>query len=180
MYYYDDPNTIWSIGGKIDWKFARGVHVVINKIDKVQYDKKKSFDYINGSALLIKREVIQEIGFLDKRLFLYFEETDFALKAAEKGFKSIYIPKSKIWHKVSKSSGGMSKSIGLYYITRNRWLFMKIWAKKSDYTFFVIYQLIGALIFPLLLSIYYRNSLLFKAYYYGLKNGIFSEKYFSE
>ncbi len=52
MYYYDNPNTIWCIGGKIDWKFARGLHVGINEIDNGQYDEKKSFDYINGSALL--------------------------------------------------------------------------------------------------------------------------------
>ncbi len=31
MYYYDNPNVIWCIGGKIDWKFARGLHVGINE-----------------------------------------------------------------------------------------------------------------------------------------------------
>ena len=31
IYYYDNPNVIWCIGGKIDWKFARGLHVGINE-----------------------------------------------------------------------------------------------------------------------------------------------------
>ena len=41
MYYYDNPNVIWCIGGKIDWKLARGLHIGINEKDKGQYDKKK-------------------------------------------------------------------------------------------------------------------------------------------
>jgi GT2 family glycosyltransferase len=172
VYYYDNPNVIWCIGGMIDWKFARGLHVGINEIDNGQYDEKKSFDYINGSAFLIKRELIDEIGLLDKRFFLYFEETDFALRASKRGYDRLYVPDAKIWHKVSKSGGGIKKEIGLYYITRNRWLFMKKWASRGDFLIFVMLQFLFALILPLLLSIYYKNKKLFIAYYNGFYDGI--------
>ena len=171
IYYYSEPNTIWCIGGKIDWKFARGLHAGTNDVDNGQYNKIEEFDYISGSAFLIKREVIDKIGLMDKKFFLYFEETDLALRASKEGYKSIYAPEAKIWHKVSKSGGGLSKPIGLYYITRNRWLFMKKWAKKSDYVFFLVYQAVGAILFPVVLSIYYRNLGLFRAYYNGLIDG---------
>lgn len=174
IYYYDEPNVIWCIGGKIDWKFARGLHVGTNEVDNGQYNEMKEFDYVSGSAFLIKRGVIDKIGLMDKKFFLYFEETDLALRAFENGYKSVYAPKAKIWHKVSKSGGGLSKPIGLYYITRNRWLFMKKWAKKSDYVFFVIYQAVGAVVFPVFLSIYYKNLRLFRAYYNGLWSGLIS------
>ena len=147
MYYYDNPNVIWCIGGKIDWKLARGLHVGINETDTGQYDEKMNFDYINGSAILIKRRVLDEIGLLDEKFFLYFEETDLALRASKKGYNSTYIPNAKIWHKVSKSGGGIKKEIGLYYITRNRWLFMKKWASKGDFFIFVITQILGAIVF---------------------------------
>jgi GT2 family glycosyltransferase len=172
IYYYDDPKIIWSVGGKVDWKFARGLHVGINEKDNGQYEKEKVFDYVSGSVFLIKKEVLEKIGLMEKDFFLYFEETDLALRASEKGYKNIYVPKAKIWHKVSKSGGGISKPFGLYYITRNRWLFMKKWAKKSDYAFFILYQVIGAILFPIFLTIYYRSSKLFVAYYRGLKDGI--------
>lgn len=171
IYYYDKPDVIWGIGGKIDWKFARGLHVGINEIDKDQYNKMREFDYISGSAFLIKREVIDKIGLMDKKFFLYFEETDLALRASQKGYKNVHAPGAKIWHKVSKSGGGLSKTIGLYYITRNRWLFMKKWAKMSDYAFFVVYQAVGAVVFPIILSIYYNQNL-FGAYYRGLIKGL--------
>ena len=45
--------------------------------------------------------------------------------------KVLYVPNAKVWHKVSRSGGGIKDKIGLYYITRNRWLFMKKWANKG-------------------------------------------------
>jgi len=175
IYYYNDPQTIWCIGGKISWKFARGVHIGTNELDKGQYEEKREFDYVSGSAFLIKTEVLKKTGLMDENFFLYFEETDLALRASKIGYKSVYSPKAKIWHKVSKSGGGLSKPIGLYYITRNRWIFMKKWAKKRDYVFFIIYQIIGTVVFPVVLSIYYSNWELFGAYYKGLIQGLKNE-----
>ena len=172
IYYYDNPAIIWCVGGKIDWKFARGLHIGTNKIDDGQYREKKNFDYISGSSLLIKRKVIDNVGLLDKNYFLYFEETDLALRAQKKGYESLYVPNSKVWHKISKSGGGISNPIGLYYITRNRWLFMKKWAHKDDLFIFVILQIFMAIILPTFMSVYYKNKKLFRAYYKGLFDGI--------
>ena len=113
IYYYNNPEVIWCIGGKIDWKFARGLHVGTNEYDEGQYSLKKSYDYISGSALMIKTDVLEDVGLLDKRFFLYFEETDLALRASLRGYENFYVPDAKIWHKVSKSGGGIKNEIGL-------------------------------------------------------------------
>ena len=168
IYYYDKPDVIWSVGCKISWKFARGIQIGTGEVDKGQYNDQKEVEYVSGSAFLIKTEVIDEIGLMDKKYFLYFEESDWTLRATRAGYKSLYVPNAKVWHKVSQSGGGISNPIGLYYITRNRWIFMKKWAKKSDYWFFVIYQLIAAVVFPISLAIYYKNQNLFWSYYNGL------------
>jgi GT2 family glycosyltransferase len=131
-----------------------------------------NFDYINGSCLLIKRRVLEKIGLLDEQFFLYFEETDLALRASKNHYKRIFVPNSKIWHKVSKSGGGIKQEIGLYYITRNRWIFMKKWANKTNFIIFVVIQILGVIILPILLSIYYNNRKLFSAYYGGFWNGL--------
>jgi GT2 family glycosyltransferase len=172
IYFYDEPNTIWSAGCKISWKLSRGIQIGCNEPDHGQYDEVKEVEYVSGSFFLIKSEVIRKIGLMDEKYFLYFEESDWTLRANQAGYKSLYVPTAKVWHKVSRSGGGISKPVGLYYITRNRWIFMKKWAKKSDYILFVIYQAIGALIFPIILSIYYRNKKLFSTYYNGLIEGI--------
>lgn len=172
IYYYDEPNTIWSAGCKISWKLSRGIQIGTGEPDKGQYDMEREVEYVSGSAFLIKTQVIEKIGLMDEKYFIYFEESDWTLRANIEGYKSLYIPKSNIWHKVSRSGGGISKPVGLYYITRNRWIFMKKWAKRSDYWIFIIYQLLGALIFPLGLSVYYGNPKLFGVYYRGLEDGI--------
>lgn len=172
IYYYDDPNRIWFAKGKISWKLTRGLNIGYNQIDNGQYEKIAEVEYVSGCAFLIKKEVINRIGLIDKRFFLYFEEIDWTLRASKLGYKNVFVPKGKIWHKVSKSSGGIKGKIGLYYITRNRWLLMKRWSKRSDFLFFIVYQTLGALLIPIFLSIYYKKPELFMAYYKGLYSGI--------
>lgn len=172
IYFYDEPETIWSAGCRISWKLSRGIQIGCNEPDRGQYNKQRKVDYVSGSAFLIKTEVIQRIGLMDEQYFLYFEETDWALRANQVNYKSLYVPNAMIWHKVSRSGGGITNPVGLYYITRNRWIFMKKWGKKGDYVFFVIYQFLGALILPIILSIYYKNKKLFLTYYEGLIEGI--------
>ena len=172
IYYYNEPNRIWFAKGKISWKFCRGLNMGYNEIDTGQYNEISEVEYVSGCAFLIKKDVIDRIGLLDKRFFLYFEEIDWTLKASHVGYRSIFVPKGKIWHKISKSGGGLKGKVGLYYITRNRWLLMRRWAKKSDFLFFILYQLVGAVILPIFLSIYYRKAELFIAYYRGLYEGI--------
>ena len=94
---------------------------------------------------------------MDKKFFLYFEETDLALRALKKKYKRIFVPNSKIWHKVSKSGGGIKKEIGMYYITRNRWIFMKKWAIMVIVFYFFLISVFSALIIPIFMSIYYNN-----------------------
>lgn len=172
IYIYNKPDVIWSAGCKISWKLARGIQIGSGEKDQGQYDFLKKVEYVSGSAFLIKTEVIDKIGLMDKNYFLYFEESDWTLRANQAGYKSLYVPTAKIWHKVSRSGGGISNPIGLYYITRNRWIFMKKWAKESDYWVFVVYQLFSALVFPLGLAIYYNNQKLFHIYYNGFLDGL--------
>lgn len=171
IYYYDDPDVIWSAGCKISWKLARGIQIGSGEVDKGQYNDKREVEYVSGSAFLIKTEVIEKIGLMDENYFLYFEESDWTLKANKVGYKSLYVPEAKVWHKVSKSGGGISNPIGLYYITRNRWIFMKKWAKRSDYWIFVVYQVLAGFIIPISLSVYYQDHKLISSYYHGLEDG---------
>ncbi len=116
--YYDEPKIIWSAGGKVNCLKNKGVHIGLNEIDKGQYDKTKEADYLTGCCLLIKREVIEKIGVLAEDYFLYYEDTDFSLRTKKSGYKCFYVPESKIYHKVSRSTRPGSSSY-IYYHTRN-------------------------------------------------------------
>jgi N-acetylglucosaminyl-diphospho-decaprenol L-rhamnosyltransferase len=62
-------------------------------------------DWVSGASMMIRREVFDKIGLLDEGYFMYFEETDFCLRAAKAGFPTWYVPSSKIIHLVGQSSG---------------------------------------------------------------------------
>jgi len=62
-------------------------------------------DWVAGASLCIRREVFDTIGLLDDDYFLYYEETDFCLRAARAGFTCWYEPKSRVMHLIGQSTG---------------------------------------------------------------------------
>ncbi len=55
-------------------------------------------DMVQGSFLMCKRQVIDQIGLLDERFFMYAEERDFCYRAKAVGWKVIYYPGAEIIH----------------------------------------------------------------------------------
>jgi GT2 family glycosyltransferase len=62
-------------------------------------------DWVAGASMMIRRELFERIGLLDERYFMYFEETDFCLRAARADWTCCYVPASRIVHLVGQSSG---------------------------------------------------------------------------
>jgi GT2 family glycosyltransferase len=67
-------------------------------------EKPEKFDWVSGASMMVRRSVFDKIGLLDDGYFMYFEETDFCLRAARAGFECWYVPQSRIIHLVGQSS----------------------------------------------------------------------------
>lgn len=123
--FYPDSNLVWSAGGKVNLWLGQTKHLFgEEKEDKVPSYNYEA-DYLPFAAVLIKKEVFEKIGLLDPAYFLVFEDTDFCLRAKRAGFRLIVCPRSKIWHKASRSFKGTQSPLYLYYIVRNKGQFMK-------------------------------------------------------
>lgn len=130
IYFESDKNRIWFGGGYFSW-FGGGRHLEYGAIDKNPADKKtKEVDYMTGCCFLIKREVIEKIGLINEDFFLYYEDTEWSLRARKRGFKIIYVPSSHIWHKVSRSTKPETNKKVFYYHIRNALLLSKLRAPK--------------------------------------------------
>ncbi|MCX6816769.1 MAG: glycosyltransferase family 2 protein [Candidatus Beckwithbacteria bacterium] len=114
--------VIWYAGGRFDWNEVFGRHLGVDKVDTGQYNQAKIVDFVNFCCVLIKKEVFVKIGLLDPAYFLYWEDADFSHRAQLAGFRQVFVPQSRIWHKSSGSSGSGSQ-LHDYYITRNRLVF---------------------------------------------------------
>ncbi|HEX3568968.1 MAG TPA: glycosyltransferase family 2 protein [Candidatus Saccharimonadales bacterium] len=100
---------------------------------------------VSGSAVVIRRSIIDEVGYLYDRFFAYFEETDLFARIKRAGYTVLYDPQLHIWHRNGASSGASSGSHFFYYqIFRNRFIFaMRNFETKSLVRFWYIYCRIG-------------------------------------
>ena len=109
IYYYDRPNMMQATGGRIHWWLGVIEVCAQDENDVGQYDNVTERDYLFGTSLLIKKSLIEKISFLDPYYFFGVEEYDYCTRAKQAGFRIIYVPKSKIWHKVGADSAKFPK-----------------------------------------------------------------------
>ena len=116
----ESKGKLWSAGGKINWLYNKGEMIGYDEEDKGQYDlpKVQETEFLTGCCVLVKKQAIEKIGLMPEEYFLYYEDTDWSLKARENGFKCVFVPDAKIWHKGSQSSISGSSSY-IYYHIRN-------------------------------------------------------------
>lgn len=94
-------------GGKIDpWRFSGGL---------IKCEPKTRFiniDFVSGSLMVIKKKVIDKIGYFDESYFLYYEEVDFCYRAKKEGFK-IGIDKNVLYEhfEVSKTNNPQKENL---------------------------------------------------------------------
>lgn len=116
----DRGKVFWYAGGLVDWNNMYASHRGVDEVDNGQYDKVEETPFITGCSMMIKREVIEKIGYLDDKFYLYLEDLDYCLRAKKADFTLMYVPTSIIWHVNAGSSGGAGNSLHEYYLTRNR------------------------------------------------------------
>jgi N-acetylglucosaminyl-diphospho-decaprenol L-rhamnosyltransferase len=68
-------------------------------------ERPQRVDWVAGASVMIRREVFSSIGLMDEEYFLYFEETDFCLRAHRAGWAIWYVPESKVVHLFGQSTG---------------------------------------------------------------------------
>lgn len=122
MYFFEPPDMIYAAGSMVDWQngilIHRGIWQHETPGQQIYSEKSETVDFIVGCGVLIRRQVIDQIGMLDSRYYLNFEDVDWCLRARQAGFQVRYTPKAILWHRVSASLG-QNSARNTYYTTRN-------------------------------------------------------------
>lgn len=119
----DLGKVIWYAGGIMDWNNVLGSHRGVDEVDHGQYDEPSTTDFASGNCMMIKRDVLDKVGYFDERYFLYYEDADYCQRVKKAGFAIQYVPRAILWHKNAQASGGSGNPLQDYFITRNRLLF---------------------------------------------------------
>ena len=108
MMYGSEKDRIWYAGCK--WDVRGGYmapHIGQKEIDQGQYDELTEVDYAPTCMVMMKRAVIDDIGYMDEKYFAYYDDTDYFYRIFKDGrHKVLYYPFVQFYHKV----GGLTKS----------------------------------------------------------------------
>ncbi|MBX6772840.1 MAG: glycosyltransferase family 2 protein [Chloroflexi bacterium] len=134
-----DPR-IGSCAAKVLSYDARGVidcvgHVVFadgltrgrgrGQQDAGQFDRLEEVFCPSGSAALLRRAMLEDVGLFDEAFFAYCEDADLGFRARLRGWRCVYVPTAVAYHRFSASSGPFS-AFKAFQVERNRlWLACK-------------------------------------------------------
>ncbi len=106
MCYYDTPDLIWYGGGYVNlWTGIVEHRSIRKKIENIELKTIKT-DYVTGCCLMMPTKLAVELGGFDLSFKMYAEDVDLSLRTRTAGYNLIFVPTSKIYHKVSASVGG--------------------------------------------------------------------------
>lgn len=120
MYYWSDPERIQTAGGFMDPETTRGGMLGLNELDAGQFCGIRDVDYVSGGMLLVRSAAITQVGLLDERFFMYYEDTDWGVRMRERGWRVVTTSAAKCWHK-DKASAGSKKT---YFIQHGYFMFL--------------------------------------------------------
>ena len=165
IHYYHHPNTIQYAGfTQIDSKTVRNITIGKGEQDKGQYDNDYETAYAHGAAMMVPMEVIKHVGLMSYEFFLYYEEADWCQRIKNAGYKIGYVHNSMVRHKESVTTGKMG-SLKVYYLTRNRLVFMRRNIYGSDFFISLFYQIFIAIGKNALLYLLKGDVKIFSAYF---------------
>jgi len=77
------------------------------QMDHGQFDRLTELVSTSFPCVLMKREMIETVGLLDEKMFFYFEDVDYCLRARLEGWRVVFCPQSSVYH-----ARGGSTSLG--------------------------------------------------------------------
>ena len=127
---FKESNRIWWIGTRIfklsdlfkSLKLAVSYHVSKEQEDNYFISEPEELESICGCALFLHRKLVEDVGYLDEKFFMYGEDLDYSLRVKAKGYKLYIVPGTVVYHDVNLESEALSKDNNLkktmsrYYI----------------------------------------------------------------
>ena len=132
IYLFSDLNKLWYAGGVLDVHKAHAWHRGLFEVDDGKYDKIEETGFASGCMMFMPRSVVERVGLLDSSFYIYFEDSDWCMRAQKMGYKILYNPNAKLWHKTHVTTGHDSPFY-LYFTLRNKILFLHKHSRPSKW-----------------------------------------------
>jgi GT2 family glycosyltransferase len=121
LMYAAQPTRLWFAGARFDPRLGRSAWASRYERDHAALPEHPiPIDRAAGAAMLVRREVVQEVGPLAEDLFFLYEDVDWSLRIRHAGWQILLVPSTQVAHRVSASQNGDPVTpTTAYYGTRN-------------------------------------------------------------
>ena len=141
-FYYYEREYLWSTGGIIRFKHSVTRERGDGETDRGQYDQDGPVDYVNGCAMLTRRQAILDTGLWDSTYFLGVEDADWCMRMKQAGYTCHYAHKAVLWHMISQSTG-VYKPFRTFHTGRSTALFVRRFAGPWQWFTFALFTLLA-------------------------------------
>ena len=103
-------------------------------------------DWVSGACLMVKKGVLEEVGYLDERFWMYWEDADLCYRIKQKGWKIYCVPKAVVIHHEGKSTSKRASRRCIIEFNRNAYRYYRKHHIRSPFELKNVAALIGLLI----------------------------------
>lgn len=122
IYYLDRPGDVWFAG----YRFLHGIYILRRGLHlKPPVEPVEDVEFVSGCGVLIRRAVLEQVGFFSNEYFMYYEDLDLCFRALAAGWRILCVTDARMWHAVSTSTGGPDSPIKQYYQVKSSLIFYR-------------------------------------------------------
>jgi GT2 family glycosyltransferase len=122
VFLYECPAEVYWDGGMIDWATGLTPH---RSTDLPRSGGILFSEWLDGCCLFVRLAALHDVGLLDERYFLYYEDAEWTVRASRRGWLNAVVLDASARHKVSRSTGSLAGPLASFYFPRNRYLLLR-------------------------------------------------------
>ncbi len=116
----EEGATVQSLGGQSDlWTGRCGRRLNGTPAELAGQQRWSEVDFPHGACVLMRREMLEDVGLFNEAYFLYYEDVELGLRARREGWLTLAIPHSRVRH-ADTTERGKGDPVVAYYGTRNQ------------------------------------------------------------
>lgn len=141
IYYLAQPTEVWFAG----YRFTHGIYVLRRGLNlQPPLRPVEPVDFVSGCGVLIRRNVLEQVGLFSEDYFMYYEDLDYCFRVKEAGLEILCVTGARMWHAVSASTGGADSPLKQYYQVKSSLIFYRQHSRGLKYLLNVFLRLTHA------------------------------------
>ena len=171
IYYASEPDRIWFANGRQHPYTLDLIDTGRNVLDSQRWLQSRDTDYLLGTCLLVNLSIVQQVGLMDERYFMYFEDLDWSLRMRQAGYRLRLVADASLYHLVSISTGGyVDTPIRRYHLARSGIIFWRTHLHRGDPTLIVLFRIASIVKTTIRLTLLGKITVL-RSFLRGLRDG---------